>query len=208
MSRVPFRSRHFSRSIVYTTLGCSIFIGFRQWHQTKLLTDSSSREQWPKARSLVAGPSGKVPSFSEQIRANSTQERSDTQGSVASKEEDVPLFEDEDSAAWASFSTRFAAARKSLTAIEWSALRGKMADYVLPEWALVLPDYVAKLRKEMEMGPDSLAFEIWVCASWACAFAPVPCYQRYALDDTPNDLALVTSSLIRYIDSCRAKLTV
>ena len=75
--------------------------------------------------------------------------------------DEIPYFEHDDEAAWASFSTKFAEARASITAIRWSRLGDKIADQVIPEWAQTLPDFIAKLQKEMDMSPGSLAEEIW-----------------------------------------------
>ena len=81
--------------------------------------------------------------------------------STGKDDADVPLFEADDDAAWASFSARFSEARFSLSAIHWSSLGDNIADKVIPEWAQALPGYVAKLQSEMEMRPGSLADEIW-----------------------------------------------
>ena len=121
-------------------------------HTRPVLNDSSSKTQWPRTRPLVA-------SRSDQVKARD-QGHGDA-STVESNDEDVPLFEDNDSAVWASFSGRFATVRNSLTSIQWSGLADKIADQILPAWAQALPDYVAKLQKEMEMAPGSLAEEIW-----------------------------------------------
>ena len=73
----------------------------------------------------------------------------------------IPMFEDDEDAAWASFSASFAEAKSSLSAIHWTKLGDKIATNVLPEWAKTLPSYVAKFQAEMDMDPASLANEVW-----------------------------------------------
>lgn len=168
MNRAFFSLQSFSRNRFYAVCGCSILlgVGFQNVSKATLFADSGSQKQWPTTRPFIANSNNahaSVPKHPEDIAENSEQTSSNDQSSVESRDEDVPLFEDEESAAWASFSTRFATARDSLTSIHWSSLRSKLVDQVLPEWALTLPDYVAKLQTEMEMGPGSLAYEMWVC---------------------------------------------
>jgi len=157
MHRPPWR--WIPRYATYAFAGCSIAAGPLSWPQARLHSDSSSKQQWPKARPLMASSSGgspKKPGDSER-----EDDSSSITASVESNDEDVPLFEDEERSAWALFSSRFATARKSITSIHWSSLGDKIADQVLPEWAQALPNYIAKLQMEVEMGPDSLAWEIW-----------------------------------------------
>ena len=128
------------------------------FRSSALRKDSNNdRTQWPKTRPVIASRPTEA----------SHEQREDTRGvhsvedTLNSRDEDVSLFEDDDSAAWANFSSRFTTARKSITAIPWSKLGDKIADQMLPEWAQALPDYVSKLQREMEMGPESLAEEVW-----------------------------------------------
>lgn len=157
MKCAPLRLGHVSRGILFTAFGCSIAVG----SLNRLHADSDSQRQWPRTRPLVANSNSRPSKQSEQGGDSPAQSPPTRPSSVESKDDDVSLFEDEDSAAWASFSARFATARNSLTSLRWSSLRDKIADQVLPEWTLALPDYVAKLQTEFEMGPDSLAQEIW-----------------------------------------------
>lgn len=160
MSRVPWK--HVSRYTLYsscTFAGCSVAFGLFNQPQSKLHGDSNSKQQWPKTRPLIASTSAKSSPPHDDVKGEGTSPNS--RAPIESSDEDVPLFEDEESSAWALFSSRFATARKSITSIQWSSLGDKIADQVLPEWASALPGYVAKLQKEVEMGPDSLAYEIW-----------------------------------------------
>ena len=65
-----------------------------------------------------------------------------------------------DDSAWGSFSTKFALF-SSVADLEWGPLAEKIKDFVMPEWAQVLPDYISKLQRELSMAPGSLADEIW-----------------------------------------------
>ena len=114
-----------------------------------LQNDSHSDVQWPKTRPVIQG---------QKIKND---ENSTNTSCANSRDEDVSLFEDEDSAVWATFSSRFAMARSSISAIQWSSLGDKIADNIIPEWAQQLPGYIAKMQDEMEMKPGSLADEIW-----------------------------------------------
>ena len=65
-----------------------------------------------------------------------------------------------DDSAWGSFSTKFALF-SSVTDLQWSSVPQTIVDFVMPEWAKLLPDYITKLQKELSMAPGSLADEIW-----------------------------------------------
>jgi phospholipase A2 len=66
----------------------------------------------------------------------------------------------EDDSAWGSFSTKFALF-SSVADLEWGSVAEKIKDFVMPDWAKVLPDYISKLQRELSMAPGSLADEIW-----------------------------------------------
>ena len=141
------RSAH--KRITFVVLGSAAGILL---HNPPIRSDSSNKTQWPTTRPLIASRS----------HEHKKQEHGD-EGPIPadSKDEEVPLFGDEDSAAWATFSSRFATMRDSITSFHWSGLADKIADQILPAWAQILPDYVAKLQREIEMAPGSLAEEIW-----------------------------------------------
>ncbi|KAL6860507.1 hypothetical protein ACO1O0_004535 [Amphichorda felina] len=67
---------------------------------------------------------------------------------------------DHDQSAWPSFARRFESL-SIITDLEWSALSEKVADYILPDWAKLIPGYVRKLQRELSLAPGSLADEIW-----------------------------------------------
>ncbi|KAF6220627.1 hypothetical protein HO133_003060 [Letharia lupina] len=114
--------------------------------------DSGSTTQWPSTRPNISkrGP-----------KESSQKEDNDAKAPAESQDDEIPLFEDEDSAAWASFSLNVAIARKSISSVQWTTLGDKITDRFIPQWAYDLPDYVAKLQREMNMARGSLAEEIW-----------------------------------------------
>lgn len=65
-----------------------------------------------------------------------------------------------DDSAWGSFTTKFAVF-SSITDVQWGSVTDKIVDFVLPDWAKLLPDYISKLQRELSMAPGSLADEIW-----------------------------------------------
>lgn len=78
----------------------------------------------------------------------------------------LPFQEDAaagDGSAWGSFIGRFN--NFSIMSNEqWKNISQTVAgysDYIMPEWAKVLPGYIEKLRRELNMAPGSLADEIW-----------------------------------------------
>jgi len=149
--------RYARKGTPYLVLGSVIGIGLHI-HPTVLRTDGGNdHSQWPKTRPLITSRP-KEASVQKQEDEYTTDSARDT---IDSREGDVPVFEHENSAAWANFSSRFTTARNSITSIQWSKLGDKIADRILPEWAQTLPGYIAKLQREIEMGPESLAGEVW-----------------------------------------------
>ncbi|KAL9131597.1 MAG: hypothetical protein Q9217_000485 [Psora testacea] len=137
----PTRSRTF--------LTCTTFAFILTSSKKSLQNDSESDIQWPTTKPLIGG------------RPTKDDNASKDSSCVNGKNEDLSLFEDEDSAAWGAFTSRFATAQTSISAINWSALGDKIADKIIPEWAQQLPGYLAKMQAEMDMRPGSLADEIW-----------------------------------------------
>ncbi|KAG7287919.1 hypothetical protein NEMBOFW57_007437 [Staphylotrichum longicolle] len=65
---------------------------------------------------------------------------------------------DADQSAWAKFTRNFGA----LSFVpSTDGLSEKVVDLIMPEWAKLVPGYVRKLQREMNMAPGSLAAEIW-----------------------------------------------
>jgi phospholipase A2 len=67
----------------------------------------------------------------------------------------------EDDSAWATFSSKFAVF-SSVTDVKWGTVTESITDFIMPDWAKVLPGYISKLQRELSMAPGSLADEIWI----------------------------------------------
>ncbi|ESZ91634.1 cytosolic phospholipase A2 zeta [Sclerotinia borealis F-4128] len=68
-----------------------------------------------------------------------------------------------DGSAWGSFIGKFNDF-SIMSDEQWKAISQTVAgysDYIMPDWAKVLPGYIEKLRKELNMAPGSLADDIW-----------------------------------------------
>lgn len=77
-----------------------------------------------------------------------------------------PRAESDDESAWTSFTSKFETLTSftdSFPDIKWS-----ISEFIVPEWAKLMPDYVSKLQRELSMAPGSLADEIWQEAHDPC----------------------------------------
>ena len=75
--------------------------------------------------------------------------------------EGSPVTEEDSVTTWASFSSKFDSTFASVSSIQWSSIGSSITDYLIPDWFQVLPGYITKLQREMEMAPGSLGDEIW-----------------------------------------------
>lgn len=103
----------------------------------------------------------------ERLKIQAVQEKRDAVAAENAKELSVLPFQKDtqatvpaDDSAWGSFSSKLAVFSVA-TDVEWTAVTDKIVDFIMPEWAKVLPGYVSKLQKELSMAPGSLADEIW-----------------------------------------------
>ena len=103
------------------------------------------------------GPSSKAES-EEKSKLDAIDPRSSFRNEPS--EHDPQSSEDDDSHAWASFSRRLSEAGNAISSITWSSVGDRIADFVAPKWAQILPAYVRKLQLELSMGQGSLAEEI------------------------------------------------
>ena len=76
-----------------------------------------------------------------------------------------PSFEDDDSRTWETFSNKISDIGSSMASLKWSELPDKVTDFIIPTWMQTLPESIRKLQREVEMGPGSLADEIWAEAA-------------------------------------------
>ena len=62
--------------------------------------------------------------------------------------------------AWGAFSSKFSTFSKTTT-IQWASITERVSDFIMPEWAKMMPGYIEKLQRELSMAPGSLADEMW-----------------------------------------------
>ncbi|KAI9894042.1 MAG: hypothetical protein M1814_004812 [Vezdaea aestivalis] len=77
------------------------------------------------------------------------------------KDEEISMFEDDDSSAWSSFSDKFASVGSSISSVQWSTISDKISDFIIPDWVRPLPGYITKLQLEISMAPGSVAEQVW-----------------------------------------------
>lgn len=70
-----------------------------------------------------------------------------------------PSISSAEDTAWGTFTTNFASF--SSVTEQWSVVSSAIVDFVMPEWAKLLPEHISKLQRELSMAPGSLADEIW-----------------------------------------------
>ena len=68
---------------------------------------------------------------------------------------------DDKEPAWASFTKKLDMV-SDLASSKFASVTERATDFILPEWASNMPEYMRKLQRELSMAPGSLADEIWV----------------------------------------------
>lgn len=149
---------------VILSISTSIFYGFHR-KKTPLLNDAGSDTNWPRLKAVATGKREEQ-SLKENHGSATTITPiaiipSDAPVADPEAEENTPSFEDDDGSAWDAFSSRVHLATSAITAVPWSRLGNAITDFILPDWAKVLPAYAAKLQRELEMAQGSLADDIW-----------------------------------------------
>lgn len=125
-----------------------------------LLSDSSSEEKWPRTKAVISGRilSGKH-AGGKPVKVGSTEAKL-SKNPVASKLEDE-LPSENDKSAWDTFTSRVQLAASAMPTVTWPAVGDKISDFLFPAWAKLLPDYISKFQRELDIGEGSLADEIW-----------------------------------------------
>ena len=125
-----------------------------------LLNDSSNKEQWPRTKAVISGrilkgkhEGGNSPK-EEPVEANLSE------NPVASKLEDE-LPSENDKSAWDTFTSSVQLAASAMPSVTLPALGDKISDFIFPAWAKLLPDYISKFQRELDVAEGSLADEIW-----------------------------------------------
>lgn len=152
--------RRFARNpIIFLILGTAFAHTTHRPRQV-LLNDSSSDEKWPRTKAVISGrilserhEGGNSPK-EESVEANLSK------NPVASKLEDE-LPSENDKSAWDLFTSRVQLAASAMTPVTWPAVGDTITDFLFPAWAKLLPDYIAKFQRELDMAEGSLADEIW-----------------------------------------------
>ncbi|KUL87780.1 hypothetical protein ZTR_03262 [Talaromyces verruculosus] len=73
----------------------------------------------------------------------------------------TPTNAQEAQTAWALFTKKFAVIRDSFASVELGTIGDNIKNFILPDWARLLPATVQKLQRELSMAPGSLADDIW-----------------------------------------------
>ncbi|CAG8949267.1 hypothetical protein HYFRA_00004892 [Hymenoscyphus fraxineus] len=70
-----------------------------------------------------------------------------------------PSIKSADDTAWGTFTNNLIS--YSSVTDQWNVVSSAVVDYVMPEWAKLIPEHISKLQRELSMAPGSLADEIW-----------------------------------------------
>lgn len=144
---------------LYLAVGASIAQTAHRPRQI-LQNDSDSDEKWPRTKAVISGRiltgrhQGDSPPSGESVEADLRK------NPVASKLEDELLSKNDENA-WDVFVSRVQLAASAMPSVSWPAVGDKITDFLFPAWAKLLPGYVAKFQRELDMAEGSLADEIW-----------------------------------------------
>lgn len=151
----------FARSpIAFLALGVS-FAHTTHRPRDVLLNDSNSDGKWPRTKAVI---SGRI--LSEKHEGGNPRTEESTGASlpkspVASKVEKNSLPSKDNESAWDLFMSRVQLAASAMKSVTWPALGDTITDFLFPAWAKLLPDYITKFQRELDMAEGSLADEIW-----------------------------------------------
>lgn len=151
------------RRTLYLLLTAPIFYSFQSKKYTQL-NDTNGATQLPYVRNAIAGEkhSAATKHYAASDKSGfHTQESSEAQSTGKGDREGLPTIEEDSITTWASFSTKFNSTFASISSIQWSSIGGSITGSLIPDWFQVLPGYITKLQREMEMAPGSLGDEIW-----------------------------------------------
>ncbi|MCJ1232157.1 hypothetical protein MMC14_000106 [Varicellaria rhodocarpa] len=143
-------------------IGGPILLYSEYSYSQALQNDSPNKDQWPQVHAIQVGQINQDPTRLETRKALSDS-RGGSGASSHLEDEDGKDDEDadDDGTAWGYVTSRFATIGSSISSIEWSSIGDSIQDFILPDWAKMLPGYISKLQRELEMATGSLADEIW-----------------------------------------------
>ncbi|MCJ1483639.1 hypothetical protein MMC06_003807 [Schaereria dolodes] len=159
MIRYVFKRSNTSFNKTALLLSASLLVYGLQSKRRPLRSDSDGTIPWPTSKDTAIETKEKIG-----LQLSSRQNTASPQypsPNVLTEGDDTSPAEDDRTTTWASFSSGFAAAGASVSSIEWTSVGDSITNYIVPEWAKALPGYIKKLQLELEMGPGSLADEIW-----------------------------------------------
>lgn len=145
--------------IIFLVLGTSFAHTIYRPRQI-LLCDSSSEEKWPRTKAIISGRILREKHEGGNSLKKESIEAEVPKNPVASKLEDG-LPSENDKSAWDTFRSRVQLAASAMPTVTWPALGDTISDFLFPAWAKLLPDYIAKFQRELDIGEGSLADEIW-----------------------------------------------
>lgn len=152
-------------------LGTSATFGVGAWSRRPTLADSGEEHEKSagassKSNSLFSWhnvPFALRPSETSKKALDSTETHQSpppqTKGHETLKDE-ADLSE-ESKSAWQSAANKVSASADTFTGFDFTTLRDKITNAIVPSWAKVLPVYVHKIQDEMSGAPWSLSWEIW-----------------------------------------------
>lgn len=149
--------------LVFLSFGASLAFDVRHTRPS-LLNDTGNDVEWPRSRAIVTEKQHeqKRKPSSDPIKVDSVASiSSDTPAAEPCAEKNGYFFGVDGSAAWLKFSSRFQSVTSAVNDVQWSDLGSTITDFIVPDWAKVLPGYITKLQREMDMAPGSLADEVW-----------------------------------------------
>ena len=116
-----------------------------------LLCDSAPEQQWPESRQTRK----------DQEELGIRRTKRTAKELYVAQEDGLTKLQGQDQSAWDSFTSSFSSIGSSIGSITWNSIGDNITDFIVPDWAKMLPGYVTKLQAELDMAPGSLADEIW-----------------------------------------------
>lgn len=118
---------------------------------------SDSKSTYPISGSLSVITLGALLAYSLSPTDGSQRRQLTDAQTGAAQSDDATDAEKKDESTW----FRFPGEGSILPQADAGEIADKVLDFILPEWTKSIPMYVRKLQREMEMGPGTLADEIW-----------------------------------------------
>ena len=134
-----------------TLVSITAATAYTQRKKQPLLSDSASEQQWPESRQTRTA----------QEESGIRRTKRTAKELYVAQEDGLSKPEGEEQSAWDSFTSRFSSIGGSIGSIAWSSIGDNITDFIVPDWAKMLPGYITKLQAELDMAPGSLADEIW-----------------------------------------------